>query len=81
MPERRTQIPNLELTTFCTWTEKSRFANPESITPITEWSGSSLAQGEWVPSQAVHDICYVKVLKDLTTGERRSASPWSHDHY
>lgn len=46
MPVRRTQIPNLELTAFCTWTKKSRFADPESITPITEWSGSSLAQGE-----------------------------------
>ena len=33
MPERRTQIPNLELTAFCTWTEKCRFADPERIAP------------------------------------------------
>ena len=47
IPERRTQIPNLELTAFLHLDQKEPLRRPESITMLTEWSGSSLAQGEW----------------------------------
>ena len=43
----RTQIPGLELTAFCTWTEKCRFADPERIAPILYAVRQFLETGQW----------------------------------